>query len=197
MKKILYIDACINRDSSRTESLAQAYLHKRLARGDCQLQSVILEEVIPKSLTAELLSERESAINAGDFTGRLFDFARSFAAADEVVIAAPYWDMSFPAVVKLYIEQLCVRNLTFRYGDNGMPCGLTNVKSAVYLTTAGGYIGGNNFGFEYIKGVFSTLFGIDEFYFFSAEGLDIFGNDPQKLLADAVKEIDGHFDCQK
>ena len=128
----------------------------------------------------------------GDFSGASFALARTFAAADEVVIAAPYWDMSFPASLKLYVEQLCVNKLTFCYNEKGMPCGLTNVKKAIYFTTAGGYIGGSNFGFDYIKWVFSTLFGIKDISFFSAEGLDIYGNDPERILQDAVENIRQH-----
>ena len=70
-----------------------------------------------------------------------------------------------------------------------MPRGLTNVKKMVYLTTAGGYIGSNNFGYDYIKGVFSTLFGITDTVFFSAEGLDIYGNDPEKILLQAIEDL--------
>ena len=97
--------------------------------------------------------------------------------------------MSFPASLKLYVEQLCVNKLTFGYNDKGMPCGLTHVKKLVYLTTSGGYIGENNFGFDYIKGVFSTLFGVRDISFYSAEGLDIYGNDPEKILADAIEKM--------
>ena len=66
---------------------------------------------------------------------------------------------------------------------------LTKIKKAVYLTTAGGYIGSNNFGFDYIKGVFSNLFGIADISFFSAEGLDIYGNDSEKILSDAISNM--------
>ena len=103
-----------------------------------------------------------------------------------MVIAAPYWDMSFPASLKLYIEQLCVNKLTFCYSEKGIPCGLTNIKKVVYLTTSGGYIGNNNFGFDYIKTLFSTLFGVGDIAFFSAEGLDIYGNDPESILSEAI-----------
>ena len=71
----------------------------------------------------------------------------------------------------------------------GIPCGLTKVKKVVYLTTAGGYIGNNNFGFDYIKGLFTTLFGVDDISFFSAEGLDIFGNDSEKILSEAIEKM--------
>jgi FMN-dependent NADH-azoreductase len=60
------------------------------------------------------------------------------------------------------------------------------VKNVVYVTTAGGSIGNANFGFDYIKGVFSSLFGIDDITFLSAEGVDIYGNDPELILLSAI-----------
>lgn len=190
MKKILYVSACVKRDiDSRTERLAQAYLQKCLELQDCSITTVHLENIVMPPLTGKGLAEREEAIRKGDFSGSAFEFAVKFASADEVVIAAPYWDMSFPASLKLYIEQLCVNKLTFCYNEKGMPCGLTKIKKAVYLTTAGGYIGSNNFGFDYIKGVFSNLFGIADISFFSAEGLDIYGNDSEKILSDAISNM--------
>ena len=129
MKNILYVNACVARNfDSRTERLAQAYLKKRLEDEKCSVNEIVLEKTDMHPLTGSSLAEREKAIENGDFSGPLFDFARTFAAADEVVIAAPYWDMSFPASLKLYIEQLCVNKLTFYYNEKGMPCGLTNVK---------------------------------------------------------------------
>ena len=190
MKNILYINACLKRDvDSRTNLLAQAYLKKTLENQDCRLSTLNLEETIMHPLTGKSLAEREKAIADNDFSGALFDLARNFAAADEVVIAAPYWDMSFPASLKLYIEQICVNKLTFCYSEKGIPCGLTNIKKVVYLTTSGGYIGNNNFGFDYIKTLFSTLFGVGDIAFFSAEGLDIYGNDPESILSEAIAKM--------
>ena len=191
MKNILYVNACVSREiKSRTARFAQAYLDKCRETQDCRVTGVVLEDIAMTPLSGQKLAEREKAIASGDFSGSMFELARTFAAADEVVIAAPYWDMSFPAALKLYIEQLCVNKLTFCYNEKGMPCGLTNIKKAVYFTTAGGFIGNNNFGFDYIKGVFSTLFGISDIAFFSAEGLDIYGSDPEKILSDAIEKID-------
>ena len=190
MRKILYVNACVKHDiASRTDRLAQAYLNKCLESRNCSLSVVNLEDTIMYPLTGKSLAERENAIENNDFSGSQFELAHSFAGADEVVIAAPYWDMSFPALLKLYIEQLCVNKLTFCYDENGRPRGLTNIKKAVYLTTSGGYIGSCNFGFDYIKGVFSTLFSIPELSFYSAEGLDIFGNDPEQILAEAIEKM--------
>ena len=190
MKNILYVNACVKRDvDSRTNLLAQAYLKKTLEKEECRLSTLDLEETIMQPLTGKSLAEREKAIADNDFSGALFDLARNFAAADEVVIAAPYWDMSFPASLKLYIEQICVNKLTFCYSEKGIPCGLTNIKKVVYLTTSGGYIGNNNFGFDYIKTLFSKLFGVGDIAFFSAEGLDIYGNDPESILSEAIAKM--------
>jgi FMN-dependent NADH-azoreductase len=106
-----------------------------------------------------------------------------------VIIAAPYWDMSFPSSLKVYLEQLCVNKLTFCYGETGAPCSLAKVKKVVYITTAGGIIGAANFGFDYINGLFSTLFGVKDFSFFSAEGLDIVGNNPEEILHRAIEKM--------
>ena len=190
MRKIIYINACVRRGvASRTNRLAQAYLDQCLKAQDCNLSVVNLEDAAIYPLTEKSLEERENAIENCDFSGSAFEFARSFAAADEVIIAAPYWDMSFPAALKLYIEQLCINKLTFCYDEMGRPHGLTNIKKAVYLTTSGGYIGNHNFGFDYIKAVFSTLFGIPEISFYSAEGLDILGNDAEQILAGAIEKM--------
>jgi len=129
MKNILYVNASVKRDvDSRTNRLAQAYLQKTLETQSCSLSTVDLEDTVMYPLTGKSLAEREKAIANNDFSGALFELARNFAAADEVVIAAPYRDMSFPASLKLYMEQLCVNKLTFCYNEKGMPCGLTNIK---------------------------------------------------------------------
>lgn len=190
MKDILLVNACVKRDcGSRTERLARAYLAKRLEQEPCALTTIDLQDTALAPLSEKDLAARDKAIQTGDFSGAAFELARSFAAAEEIVIAAPYWDMSFPASLKLYAEQICVNGLTFYYNEAGLPCGATRIKKAVYLTTAGGYIGNNNFGFDYIKGLFSTLFGIGDISFFSAEGLDICTNDAEKIMNEAIEKM--------
>jgi FMN-dependent NADH-azoreductase len=190
MKKILYINAAINKANSRTDRLAQAYLEKQFEKGNVEIQTVSLaEEKTLSSLLWMQLQNRQEAIEQKDFSTPYFRFARDFAGADEVVMACPYWDMSFPSIFKVYLEHICINGLTFHYDETGIPRGLTAVKSAVYITTAGGYIGENNCGFDYVQKLFSGLFGITDIRFYSAEGLDIRGNDSEKILAEAMKKI--------
>ena len=62
--------------------------------------------------------------------------ARRIAAADRLVIAAPFWDMSFPAVLKVFIENMSLFNITFR--DNGTSFeGLCRCERLLYVTTRG------------------------------------------------------------
>ena len=95
----------------------------------------------------------------------------------------------FLEIFKVYLEHLCINQLTFCYNEKGIPQGLTDITSAVYFTTSGGYIGENNCGFDYVQKLFSQLFGIRDIKFFSAEGLDIQGNDPEQILAQAIEKI--------
>ena len=41
--------------------------------------------------------------------------------ADTIVIAAPFWDFSFPAALKIYIENIYVTGIVSRYGSDGRP----------------------------------------------------------------------------
>ncbi|MBR5295464.1 MAG: NAD(P)H-dependent oxidoreductase, partial [Clostridia bacterium] len=118
-----------------------------------------------------------------------FDLAKQFAEADTIVFAAPYWDMMFPSVLKTYLENITVCGITFRYTKEGRPQGMCKAKSVYYLTTAGGYIGSNDFGFLYIKALAENFFGIEKIHRFSAEGLDIIGADVDGILKKAKDNI--------
>ena len=54
----------------------------------------------------------------------------------------------------------------------------------MYITTAGGPIGEQNFGFDYVGGL-GRMLGIPQAHCLSAEGLDVWGNDPQAILEEA------------
>lgn len=80
--------------------------------------------------------------------------------------------------------------MTFLYGSDGVPISYCRAKRLIYITTSGGYIGDANLGFDYVKTVTSSFFGIENFSFFSAEGLDILGNDSVAILKAAQERIE-------
>ena len=194
MKTILFVNSCLNQESSRTQRLADAVLDKMLeeaaAAGEqAQVEELSLVDAGIEGLDEETLAFRSERSAAKDFTHELFAPARQFREADEIVIAAPYWDLSFPAMLKAYIEQLCVNGLTFSYSEEGIPVGHCLAKRLTYVTTAGGYLGAYNMGFDYVAAVCKLYFGIEESRCIIAEGLDIWGNDAEAILASAIAAL--------
>ncbi|MGN0866987.1 MAG: NAD(P)H-dependent oxidoreductase [Oligosphaeraceae bacterium] len=188
--RLLFLDACLHRERSRTEALAQAYLRLRERQGPVECQKVTLEEERLLPLNGQRLQERENAVRTGDYSGEAFRLPRQLAWAQELVIAAPYWDLSFPATLKLYWENCCVHGLTFRYTPEGKPRGLTALQKATYITTSGGLIGNADFGFLYLQGLLQGLLGVRTVERFSAEGLDILGNSPDDILQRAIQDME-------
>lgn len=191
MKRVLYVDACVNRAISRTERLAQALLTRLREEQDAQVETIVLEDeeaLVP--LNGERLNERTEGTKNGDFTGPLFSYAKQFARADEVVFAAPYWDFSFPALFKIYLEHLCAQGVTFHYSPEGIPEGLVDVKRVYFVTTAGGYVSEWEYGRDQVCALCKLYFGIQDVRCFSAEGLDIITNDAEAIMADAIKAVE-------
>lgn len=181
----LIIDACTS-DRSRTRKLA-AYLWEKL---DGSVDVIRLYEEKLYSLNETLLKKRDSAIEKNDFSDNMFKLAKQFLRADNIIITAPYWDLSFPAVLKQYIEMINVCGLTFKYSETGMPVSLSNAKRLIYITTAGGHIVSDDFGFGYIKNVMELFYGVKRFDHIKAEGLDIAGADIETIIQKAYKDID-------
>lgn len=132
-------------------------------------------------------------IEEKDYTDPYFMYAKQFAEAECIVIAAPFWDFSFPALLKNYIESICVTGITFEYTDDGIPRGLCKANTLYYITTAGGPIYNYEYGFGYVKGLAQQLFGIPNAFLFKAENLDIIGNDVESIIEEAKSEIDRFF----
>ena len=178
---ILFINGCV-REGSRTLELAQAVLSKETD----DIQEVKLYEDGPDGLTWETLQERERLLQQGQLDAGMLRWARQFAVADTIVVAAPYWDLLFPAKVRDYLEAVTVSGVTFRYGNNGVPQGLCRAKRLIYVTTAGGPIF-QNFGFSYVEALAKGFYGIQDVRLVKAEGLDIWGADPKAILEQAKR----------
>lgn len=183
MNNILFINACVRRDS-RTKELADIVLKN--------LQGTITEVNLEKEnlqpLNLERLNYRSDLIEKRDFNNPIFDKARQFATADTIVIAAPFWDFSFPATLKIYVENINVVGLLFRYTQTGAVEGLCKAKKVFYITTAGGPILNSDFGYGYIKYLCNNFYGIKDTCLIKAEGLDIVGADISAIMQKAKQE---------
>ena len=182
---VLLVNACA-RAESRTLPLAEKAAEK--VSKDVVRLDLYDQGLVP--VDRGMLERREAFIARKEFSDDMFRLAHQFREAENVVIAAPFWDLSVPAVLKCYIEQLCVRDLVFEYSDEGVAKGLCKGKRLVYVTTAGGYIPENDHGYSYVRDVFTEFFGFTDTLCIKAEGLDIAGMDVDAILKAAEKEIE-------
>lgn len=179
---ILYINACVRKES-RTKRLAE---HLLLSKNE-PCEEITLHKTEFPVVDEDFLEMRDQLINNEDFDNPVFDLARQFAEADEIVIAAPFWDLSFPAALKQYFEQINVTGITFSYTPEGVPYGLCKAKRLTYITTVGGGFFPEEFGAGYVKALSQNFYGIPEFELIKATGLDIVGADVEEII-DSVKK---------
>ena len=182
---ILLIDASV-REESRTRRLAR----RLLSRLEGSVAELRLSEVDFPVADEAFLGKRDQLIAASAFDDPMFDMARQFAGADQIVIAAPYWDLSFPAALKQYFEQINVTGVTFRYSPEGIPQSLCRARKLFYVTTAGGRILSDAFGYGYVEALAKGFYQIPEVRCVKAEGLDIVNADVEGILRNAEAEID-------
>lgn len=182
--KLLYVDACVRGDASRTRRLADVFLRecRRLLPG-LNMTVQRLCEMNLRSVDAETLAMKEALCDRRAWDDPFLRAAVDFQSADIVVIAAPYWDLSFPSLLKIWVENVYVRNLTFRYEDDRC-IGLCRGRESVYLTTAGSPIGGHDWGTGYMRAVLTTL-GVPGFTSVKAEALDLEGRDADAIMREA------------
>ena len=167
-KNILLVNACV-REESRTRKLAEEVL---------QELGGLYTETKPQTEVScirneQFIIDRTNDSSTGTFEREKYFPAYQFAEADVIVIAAPYWDLSFPAVLKAYFEKINVLGITFKYSSKGIPIGLCKAKKLIYVTTAGGPIISDELGFGYVKALAQNFYGIKDVSQVKKECLDI------------------------
>ena len=184
MKKALFVDCCL-RKGSRTKLLANEFFKELKGY---EVEHLLLEKENIKPLVGDFLESRQVLLDNGDINNPRFKYAHQFKNADLVIIAAPFWDLNFPALLKIYIENISVDGITFKSDESGL-IGLCKADTLVYLTTRGGiYI---NDPLEQAVPLFTALskfFGFKNFKHIAADGMDIQGYDSKKSLDDAMSK---------
>ena len=179
----LFVNACMRGEASRTLALCREYLER------CDdVVEVDVAALDLKPFDADRVAYRTEKQRAGEWDDPIFSLSRQFAEADDIVIGVPYWDLSFPAAFKTYLEHVSVCELTFHYTEDARCEGICKAKRITYITTCGGFVEGANFGYEYIVGI-AKMFGIPEVRFVAAEGLDIVGIDVQEQMDKARAQM--------
>ena len=130
MKSLVIIDACVRQSDSRTLRIAEPIIDALSKRYKVTRYDLPEMDIVP--LNPGLFKER----GLGEIPAWAREAASAIAKADRILIAAPFWDMSFPAVLKCFFEQVSLFDITFT--DNGKTCvGLCKAPKVLYITTRG------------------------------------------------------------
>lgn len=180
---VLFINACFRKDS-RTLRLAQIFL-----KGKESVTEVNLGEMELPVLNKVNTEKYCNACATRDFSDAMFDYGRQFAEAEEIVIAAPFWNFSVPAQLNVYLELVCSQGTTFDIDAKGQYHSLCKAQRLTYITTAGGPLPEDDHAWGYIKDLAKNFWNIEELEYYKAEGLDIAGNDVEAILAEVTNLI--------
>lgn len=187
MTNVLYIDCCVRGEQSRTRTLAEAFLAALNRRGGVAIERLTLmdEPLIP--FQNGFFWQRERLIEAGELNHPRFRYAHQFQQADRIVIAAPLWDLSFPALLKVYIENISVQGITFDCDEKNGCYGICRAEKLLFFTTRGGALEGDPMdnGTKYL-GDLAKFFGIPRFDAVAADGLDLGLEPVEDILSRAV-----------
>lgn len=178
---VLYINACV-REESRTDRLARALL-KKLGG---EYEEVYLPSLGLKPLGREDLKIYAKACAENDFSAPCFTLAKQFADADTIVVSAPYWNISFPALLWLYFDNIYVQGVVTRFLPDGSQIGLCRGKKLYYVATAGGDFK-KDYGYSYAEELVKTCFGVQETELIFAEKLDLQGYDAEQIMRKAMQ----------
>lgn len=190
MPKLLFLNACIDRERSRTLRIARAAVSVLEDRG-YETEEIVLEDEYVLPMTTEILGKRNTLLKEGRYDDPLFSNARTFRDADRIIIAAPFWDFGFPSVLKTYLESVSCPGITYRYTPEGELIGLCRAERITYITTRGGFVSDEkDLGFATI-GELGNYFGIPEVDCISANAMDIPTTDVDATINRVIEELPG------
>ncbi len=181
---ILLVNSCVRGNNSSTLKFCRAFISKKRLSDVTQLDLIDLNL---KPFDEQMLNKRNLLIEDGDYSDRMFDLAKQFKDADKIIIAAPFWDLSFPSLLKVYFEHISVTGLTFGYTNKG-PVGFCKADEMLYFSTCGGFTRDTHLGYQYAKSLLK-MFGIEKSILYNIEGLDIDPAKREKIVDNAIENI--------
>lgn len=188
MKKLLYVDSCVLRETSRTRKIADALVAQLQATGQYVTEQLVLEKLDLRPFVSETLARRNQLRYAENYDDPMFDLAHQFAEADVVVLSSPFWEGGYNGLLKLYFEHISVTGIVNRYTDHG-PEGACRASKLYYVTTRGGFATDEqDLGWQSVK-ILAHVFGIDQAECISVNALDIPTTNVDEAVACAIASL--------
>jgi len=184
LKKLTFINACVREEESRTLTIAKPLMEELKKR--YEITEIKLSRSTLSPITLPLYKERGTkGLSDEDLkNGRLV------AEADRIVIAAPFWDMGIPSILKTFIEHISAPDLTFCNNTDGSTRGNCKAEKLLYITTRGMEIETGSpleQGSSYLKAL-SWLWGLGDVITVAVQGTDV--NDAETTnnrISEAIK----------
>lgn len=198
MKKVLVV----NSNPKPTEMsyglrLGEHYLAALQAKGDVAIERVNLYEDTIPLIDGSVLDSWGKAANGAALTpqqtevlGRMNEILEQFLAADLIVFITPMWNLSYPTMLKAYIDNVIIAGRTFKYTAEG-PQGLLQGKRVVHIEARGGFYSEGpaqafQFANSYLKAVMGFI-GITEYENIVVEGMNAVPDRAEELLENAKR----------
>ena len=186
--KLLFVDCCISQrgDRSRTRALCDAFLREyQGAHPAAEIELADLRRMDLKPFDQIMLDERDALASVKAFDAPVFQLARQFRAADHILVGAPFWDLTFPALLRIYIEHVSVVGLTYHYEADGChgDCGASRLA---YLSSGGDAEQPGSLGVAHWRQL-SGMFGIPQFDYVFAGGLDLGDGRAEEIMSAACE----------
>ncbi len=198
MAKVLYITAHPHDDTqSYSMAVAKAFIdtYKQVNPSDEVIHIDLYKENIPQ-IDADVFSgwgKLQSGSGFEDLSeqekakvSRLGELSDQFVTADKYVFVTPFWNFSFPPVMKAYLDSVSVAGKSFKYTEQG-PVGLLTDKKALHIQARGGiYSEGPaaemEMGHRYLS-IMMRFFGVPSF-----DGVFVEGHNAMPEKAQEIKE---------
>lgn len=190
MNKLLYVKANPKTEGrSRTLTISDSFVkaYKEYHPNDEIITLDLYKEDL-RFLDEEDINSLHKEDLLQDKNHPTFKYAHQLLEIDKIIIAAPFWNLSFPAILKTYLDCVIVGGITFKYTPQG-PKGQCHGKKAIHFVTRGGAyseepLSSYELGDRYLRTVFAFV-GITDFTTFALENMDRSHTNVEEVLEEA------------
>ncbi|MBT2287454.1 NAD(P)H-dependent oxidoreductase [Paenibacillus polymyxa] len=139
---------------------------------------------LSEGISFDQLTEQEQSK-----VGRLGEISDQFAAADKYVFVTPFWNLSYPPMMKAYLDAVAVAGKAFKFID-GRPIGLLTDKKALHIQARGGLFSEApnselEMGHRHLQ-VMMNYFGVPSFELLALEGFAKSHLNANEIKEDAI-----------
>lgn len=171
MSKVLFINAC-NTAESYSHQIASVFVDEYSKRHkDDEIDTLNLYEEDIKFLTVSEIKHRQELDYKENKEDETFKYVKQFIEADKIIIAAPFWNLSIPAILHAYLEHVAIDGITYKATLKGS-VGLCLGKKVVHIVTRGIYSSSVEYGDSYLRAFCGSL-GIKDFRTIALEGTKV------------------------